>query len=159
MTAFDEYFAALPRKRMGAGVLFTDGLGRVLLVEPTYKEQWEIPGGTVETDESPYAAAIREVHEELGLAISPGRLLVTDWVPSRSPRADALMFIFDGGVLTAAQSEQIRLPADELRAWTWVPLDRLAEHLSPLLTRRVAAAFGALLHGTTGYLEFGTFKA
>jgi 8-oxo-dGTP diphosphatase len=29
-----------PKKRMGAGVLLRDGQGRVLLVEPTYKESW-----------------------------------------------------------------------------------------------------------------------
>ncbi|WP_412102692.1 NUDIX domain-containing protein [Plantactinospora sp. KLBMP9567] len=36
----------------GRGLLFTDPAGRVLLVEPTYKEHWEIPGGCVEADES-----------------------------------------------------------------------------------------------------------
>ena len=42
-----DFTATLPRKRMGAGVLFTDEAGRVLLVEPTYKDYWEIPGGAV----------------------------------------------------------------------------------------------------------------
>ena len=52
--------ADLPRKRVGAGVLFFDAEGRVLLVEPTHKDDWEIPGGWVEADESPYESAIRE---------------------------------------------------------------------------------------------------
>ena len=34
-----------PKKRMGAGVLIRDEQGRVLLVEPTYKQSWEIPSG------------------------------------------------------------------------------------------------------------------
>ena len=38
------YSATLPRKRMAAGVLFRDHDGRVLLVEPVYKDYWEIPG-------------------------------------------------------------------------------------------------------------------
>ncbi|GLY96612.1 hypothetical protein [Actinoplanes sp. NBRC 103695] len=41
-----DYTATLPRKRMGAGVLLTHPDGRVLLVEPTYKDHWEVPGGT-----------------------------------------------------------------------------------------------------------------
>jgi 8-oxo-dGTP pyrophosphatase MutT (NUDIX family) len=49
---------------MGAGVLLSDQRGRVLLV-----------GGIVEADESPYAAAVRELKEELGLATRVGRLL------------------------------------------------------------------------------------
>lgn len=74
---------------MGAAVLFTDPAGRVLLVEPTYKDYWEVPGGAVDADESPYDAAMRELKEELGLSVSPGRLLVVDWVPRvrAAPRA------------------------------------------------------------------------
>ena len=53
----NDFTATLPRKRMGAGVLLSDELGRVLLVEPTYKPSWEVPGGVVEADESPRAAA------------------------------------------------------------------------------------------------------
>ncbi|MGY2115992.1 NUDIX domain-containing protein [Nocardia gipuzkoensis] len=62
-----EVIAGLPRKRMGAGALFVDELDRVLLVEPTYTNYWELPGGVVEADESPYAAVVREIGEELSL--------------------------------------------------------------------------------------------
>ncbi|MFF8812893.1 NUDIX domain-containing protein [Streptomyces pactum] len=61
------YDRRLPRKRMAAGVLFFDSAGRVLLVDPAYREPWEIPGGAVEREESPRAGARREVREELGL--------------------------------------------------------------------------------------------
>ncbi|MFV2083087.1 NUDIX domain-containing protein [Micromonospora sp. LOL_021] len=74
----DDYTATLPRKRMGSAVLLRDRDGRILLVEPTYKDYWELPGGVVEADESPYDAAVRELAEELGLAVTPGRLLVVD---------------------------------------------------------------------------------
>lgn len=42
--------------RVAAGVLIRDAAGRILLVKPTYKDGWEIPGGYVEPDESPAAA-------------------------------------------------------------------------------------------------------
>lgn len=67
--------------RVAAGVLFNDGDGRVLLVNPTYKRGWEIPGGYVEISESPRAAAIREVKEELDLEIDVRNLLILDWAP------------------------------------------------------------------------------
>ena len=60
-----DYTATLPRKRIGAGAVLSDGQGRVLLVEPTYKPYWEIPGGAVEGDESPYTAVVRERSEEV----------------------------------------------------------------------------------------------
>src|SRR5882724_3664785 len=78
----DEYVASLARKRMAAGALFLDEDGRVLLVDPIYRETWDLPGGAVEAEESPQAACRREVAEELGLDRQPGRVLAVDWVPS-----------------------------------------------------------------------------
>ena len=69
-----EYIASLARKRMAVGALFHDENGRVLLVDPTYKPTWDLPGGAVEKEESPYAACRREVAEELGLDRPPGRV-------------------------------------------------------------------------------------
>ncbi|GAB1639633.1 NUDIX domain-containing protein [Krasilnikovia sp. MM14-A1259] len=153
----DDFTATLPRKRMGAGVLLTDPAGRVLLVEPQYKPYWEVPGGCVEADESPHAAAVRELKEELGLPVQPGRVLVTDWVPPRPDRTEGLMIVFDGGVLTPEQTVDIRLPADELRSWAWCTAQEAETRLSELLARRVAAAIRARAEGTSVYLENGFY--
>ena len=153
MTA--EWTASLPRKRMGAGVLFRrpGDDDRVLLVEPTYKPDWEIPGGVVEADESPRAAAAREVAEEVGLTVVPGRLLVADWVPPIDGRTEGLMMLFDGGVLDAGVA--ITLPAEELRSWTWATPQEVEELMLPFVARRVTAARHAAVAGTTVYLELG----
>ncbi|MDP1669013.1 (deoxy)nucleoside triphosphate pyrophosphohydrolase [Phaeovulum sp.] len=54
-----------------AAVALIDVEGRVLLAErPAGKSLaglWEFPGGKVEPDETPEAALIRELHEELGI--------------------------------------------------------------------------------------------
>jgi 8-oxo-dGTP diphosphatase len=141
---------------MGSGVLLTDAAGRVLLVEPTYKDYWEVPGGVVEADESPYDAAVRELKEELGLLVTPGRLLVVDWVPPRTGRTEGVMFIYSGGVLSADRERSIVLPADELRSWAWCTEAEADERLSELLARRVRAAVKAAGQSTTSYLEDGT---
>jgi ADP-ribose pyrophosphatase YjhB (NUDIX family) len=83
---------------MAAGVLFRDERGRVLLVKPSYKAGWEIPGGYVEPGESPKQAASREVREELGVQPPIGRLLVVDGAP-HPDEGDKVLFIFDGGEL------------------------------------------------------------
>lgn len=57
----------MARPRVAAGALFLDAAGRVLLVRPTYKRHWDITGGYVGPGESPRAACIREIHEELGI--------------------------------------------------------------------------------------------
>ena len=146
-----DWTATLPRKRMGAALLFRDPDDRVLLVEPTYKPDWELPGGAVEADESPRDAAAREITEELGLTVVPGRLLVVDWVPPRDGRTDGLMLVFDGGQLTGP----IRLAESELRSWAWCDSGEAEQRLLPLLARRAAAALLAASTGTTTYLENG----
>ena len=157
MTTSTDYTATLPRKRMGSAVLLSDPAGRVLLVEPTYKAYWEIPGGAVDGDESPHAAAARELKEELGLPVQLGRLLVTDWVPPRPERTEGLMMVYDGGILAPEQAEQIQLPADELRSWAWCTEQEAADRLSELLARRISAAIRARAEGTAVYLENGFF--
>lgn len=54
----DQYVATLARKRMAAGVLFRDKADRVLLLEPSYKPNWEIPGGAVEAARSRRVLAV-----------------------------------------------------------------------------------------------------
>jgi ADP-ribose pyrophosphatase YjhB (NUDIX family) len=51
---------------VAAGVLIRDHTSRVLIVDPTYKPLWEMPGGVVEVGEAPPDAAAPECVEELG---------------------------------------------------------------------------------------------
>lgn len=41
------------RKRVATDVLLKDPDGRVLLVNPTYKAHWDLPGGMAEANEAP----------------------------------------------------------------------------------------------------------
>jgi 8-oxo-dGTP pyrophosphatase MutT (NUDIX family) len=150
-----DHTATLPRKRMAATVLYFDDDGRVLIVEPTYTDHWELPGGAVEADESPHAAACREVREELGVALPVGRLLAVDWVPPQRGRTESVVIVFDGGVLSAGEIGALRVPPEELRSLAWHPVAEAAGLLSPLLARRLAAACAARLAGGVVYLENG----
>ena len=59
---------------VAAGALI-DADGRVLITQrPEGKEMsglWEFPGGKVESDETPEAALVRELKEELGIETGP----------------------------------------------------------------------------------------
>jgi 8-oxo-dGTP diphosphatase len=137
--------------RMAAGVLFRDHRSRVLLVKPSYKAGWEIPGGYVEPGESPKQAARREVREELGIDTPIGRLLVVDWAP-HPDEGDKVLFIFDGGELG---DENVSPAArDEIEAVKFWHDSDLAGLLPPRLRDRVAMAL-EVGDGDT-YLEHGT---
>ena len=129
---------AQANKRVAAGALFQDEVGRILLVNPTYKPQWEIPGGMVEEDEAPIAACRREVCEEIGLTVEPGPLLSVGHLRGHSARGDALRFIFWGGVLDAETIGRIVLQANELSEYRFVTLDEAAQLLRPSLHAQLA---------------------
>ncbi|MEV8099878.1 NUDIX hydrolase [Kitasatospora sp. NPDC085879] len=81
-----DYYSMLPGPMTAATVLVRDGEGRVLVLEPTYKQHLELVGGMVEAGESPVEPGARELAEELGLHLPVGRLLVVDSVPARLTR-------------------------------------------------------------------------
>jgi 8-oxo-dGTP pyrophosphatase MutT (NUDIX family) len=51
----------------------------------THRSQWALPGGRCDSGETPIEAALRELQEELGLALGPGSVLgLLDDYPTRS---------------------------------------------------------------------------
>ncbi|MFF2729592.1 NUDIX domain-containing protein [Streptomyces sp. NPDC058008] len=150
MTTSDyaTYIAGLPRVLAGAATLFRDERGRVLLVEPNYREGWALPGGTIESDdgETPREAARRETAEEIGLDLAPGRLLAVDWARGAN-RPPVVAYVYDGGVLDREQFDAIRIQEDELLSWRLVDRAGLPGHLLGRLGPRVAAALEVLDSG------------
>lgn len=149
----EEFYASLPTKRMAAGALFVNQQGHILLVHPTYKPRWEIPGGITEEDESPLQCAQCEVSEEIGLDQSIGRLLVVDYQSRVGSKTESLMFVFDGGVLTEEDIQKIHLQEAELDEFDFFPADALPEAMSDTLRRRVQRAYAQRQHPSDPYFE------
>jgi 8-oxo-dGTP pyrophosphatase MutT (NUDIX family) len=152
----DPYAASLPRKWMGASVLLRNAAGEVLLVDPVYKPEFEMPGGSIDQGESPQAAARREVAEELGLDRPVGRLLVVDWVPPRPgwPH-DGMIFMYDGGVLDEEEIAAIRLQEEELAGWVFASPEQVPTLVPAVLARRIAAGLRVVGGGATVSMEDG----
>lgn len=119
-----KYYKSLPQKRMASEVIFCNEKGQVLLVKPTYKKRWGVPGGSVEKNESPKQAAIREVKEELGLKITQLPLVGVDYTIPSGPKDEAIMFVFYGGILNSKDIRKIKLPAEELSDYVFVPVSK-----------------------------------
>lgn len=153
-----EYYASLPKHIAGAGAIFHDEQGRVLLVKPSYRnDTWEIPGGGLDAGEDPLQAVQREVKEELGRDLAPGRLLAIDWVPEQADgRPPLVNYLFDGGPLSHDEAaSQLRLDADELTEWRLAGPDQWQNLLAPHMVRRLHACARALDQGSTVFLQHG----
>jgi 8-oxo-dGTP diphosphatase len=150
-----EFYKSLPKKRIAAGILFFNTYGRLLLVKPTYRPEWLIPGGIVEEDESPRQGCEREVLEELGLIVTVQQLLCTDYMQRDAIRTEGINFVFYGGVLDQGQIDSIRLQAGELSEYRFVPVEEALELLTEFLSRRLIPCIEALQRHTTLYLENG----
>jgi 8-oxo-dGTP diphosphatase len=140
--------------RVSAGAVFVDDAGAVMLVRPTYKSYWDVPGGYVEPGESPHEACVREVREELGITPPIGRMLVVDWAPTEA-EGDKLLFLFDGGTLGAAMLDKIELQESEIDRHAYIATHDLPGVTIPRLVRRLTAALAARATDTTRYLEHG----
>lgn len=150
------YFAGLPRKTVSAGCIIRNDAGHILLVKPTYKSGWEVPGGVCEADEAPRVTAAREAREELGIDVAVGRALCIDHANRVPPLPDGLHFLFDGGILAPDQITAINLPAAELSEFRFVAREQiLTSGLNAGVARRVDAALRALATDQVLYLEDG----
>ena len=122
---------------MGAAIVRGD---RVLAARrtapPEAAGRWEFPGGKVEAGESPEAALVREIHEELGCDIE-----VTAWLPGEVPIGDRYVLTVATAVLAddadpdPSEHDEIRwLGAAELDDIDWLEPDRpFLPHLRDLL--------------------------
>ena len=102
---------------------------RVLLGFNVFRQQWELPGGSLEDGESAYEAAIRELEEETGIRadrlsqLARAEFFFAGELASHS----AAVFVFVSG------SDPNPVESDELNNFHWwVPTEEMWDGLSPL---------------------------
>ncbi|MFG1884713.1 NUDIX domain-containing protein [Micromonospora sp. NPDC049102] len=135
------WYANLASFYAAAAAFITDPAGNVLLVKPTYRDQWAFPGGYVDEGEYPHDACAREIREELGVMLPVGALLVVDWAPPAGPRPRSIVsFTFDCG--SVAGLDGFKLPGGELEDIAFLSCHE-AEHRLP---SNVAVRVGAAMH-------------
>ena len=134
---------------MGPGLLLVaacaliDADGRVLLAKrPPGRPLaglWEFPGGKVEPGETPEAALVRELQEELGIEVAPKCLAPFTFASHGYEAFHLLMPLFAcrkwEGEVTAKQGQEL----------TWVRANRLGDFAMPPADEPLKATLRDLL--------------
>lgn len=139
--AVDPGDLALPAIPASAGALIFDRSGRLLIVKPTYKSGWTIPGGVMEADgETPWQACQREVREECAIELRRGRLACMDFRRPRPGRPGGIRFLFDCGSFSDSCLAAITVQPEEISEYQLAALPDALELLRRPIRRRVRAA-------------------
>ena len=106
---------AKPSYTMAAMVRIERPDGSLLIVRTSYREGWVFPGGLCDRGEAPMETAVREIREEVGLAVRPGAhpIVLID------PAMRRMDFVFD----TAVDDETaagVSLDPAEIAEYRWI---------------------------------------
>jgi 8-oxo-dGTP diphosphatase len=134
----------VPRIPASAGALIFDEARHLLILKPTYKKGWTIPGGQIEPNgESPWDACQRETREECGLDVARGRLVCVDFLRPRPRRPGGVRFLFDCGTFTDQTLSRIRPDGGEIDEHRFLALGEATALLSGPVRRRVVVGVAA----------------
>ncbi len=148
-----ELDAGFPRRRCSAGGIIRDQQGRILVVKPSYRAGWLLPGGLVEAQETPANTLRREALEEVGITPTLMRLLCIDLLPPENGFSESVHFLFECAPVHI--DGNTCLPADGVEI---LEARFLAQtQAMDLLIAPVRRRLGTVLNGGAGYLEDGNF--
>jgi len=120
----------MPQTIRIAAALLIDPQGRTLLVRKRGTQAFMQPGGKIDAGESPQAALVRELHEELGLRLDPRQAVYLGQFSA--PAANEPGFEVQAELFRVDCAEAVA-PAAEIEEVVWLAADQATDlELAPL---------------------------
>lgn len=117
-----------------AAVILRSDSGDVILVRKRGTQRFMLPGGKIDSGESPADAAIREIHEELGVELDPCELAdvgVFEAAAANEPGKRVQGHVFTHPALPGAH------PQGEIEEMIWFSPGEVRSDLAPLFEHHV----------------------
>lgn len=105
------------------------------------RDEWELPGGKLDPDESPEQCVVREIREELGLDVAADALLDT-WIYTIFPGECVLIVTY--GCLERAEHKAVL--SHEHKQVGWFPVGQVVDLPMPEGYKRSVRDWAARLH-------------
>ncbi|MFC9620150.1 NUDIX domain-containing protein [Streptomyces sp. NPDC056930] len=138
------YLATHPGPLAAADAIVRTTDGRMLILDPSYKAGWDLPGG-MNDGEDPEDGLLRELFEELGVTGVPlGRLLAVDITPATVYGRPLITFIYQFTLPESVQrTDDLELQTTEIDGAALVTDEEALARFPKRLRRRVEAALAA----------------
>jgi putative (di)nucleoside polyphosphate hydrolase len=142
--------------RRGVGIMLVNHDGHVFVGQrrDVLEEAWQMPQGGIDPGETPHAAALRELREEIGTNNADVIVMTRDWLSYELPPEllDRMRPRWRGQTQQwflmrfRGTDDEIDVATEhpEFSAWKWVPVEHLANQIVPFkreLYRRVLKEF------------------
>lgn len=128
--------------RISCYVIIRSDVGKILMVQPTWNNNWELPGGGIEKEESIKAGIVRECYEETGY-----RIVVTTNEPisvgERNFYSKALdkffksvILVYSGDLVNDIQDQGVinSVEKDEIASVSWIKPEELKQsNVNPIV--------------------------
>lgn len=89
--------------------------------EITFPNKWSFPGGKVEGNDSIEQALVREVKEEIGLKMKPGKILLKDACFTRPDGQTVKVLAY----LVEVEEGEVKFDANDFTEYRWVTTEEL----------------------------------
>jgi ADP-ribose pyrophosphatase YjhB (NUDIX family) len=122
------WLARQPKKMVVVKAIIKSEKDDVLLLKSAYKDSWQLPGGGVDTGESPEIALQREIREETGLLLTLKDLTVVGTIYKQD---EEMVFLIYEYAQRLKESVKITLDTSEAESYSFIHPNMVASNLSP----------------------------
>jgi len=136
------WIQTLAKRHTASGAFIFNDQNQLLILKPSYKDGWNLPGGVTDEFESPYQTVIRECKEETNLNIEIKDLVLVDYIQEiiKDKKYDHVEFYF---TVIVENISDIQIDNEEIIDYKFIDIKEAKDFLSPKYNQRLQAVLQA----------------